>query len=289
MSTNATIDAPQQQQQKREHKVVSREKWIAARKELLKKEKESTRLLDQVSAERRSLPWVKIDKDYVFDSPGGKVKLADLFEGRSQLAIYHFMFGPDWQEGCPSCSYVSDHLDPTLPHLAARDVTLVAVSRAPLPKIEGFKKRMGWHFKWVSSYGTDFNTDFHVSFPKEESAGSKVEYNYELMEFPSEEGPGLSMFYKDADGNIFHTYSTYGRGLDQLLGTYRVLDMAPKGRDEDDLPFGMAWVRYHDRYDTNKAAFADANKPYWPDVDVEAGTQPKSSAACGCSSTKAHT
>ncbi|QIF03488.1 DUF899 domain-containing protein [Roseimicrobium sp. ORNL1] len=287
MSTNAILDAPQKSKQ--EHKVVSREKWIAARKELLKKEKEATRLLDQLSAERRSLPWVKIEKDYVFDGPGGKVKLADLFEGRSQLAIYHFMFGPDWQEGCPSCSYVSDHTNATLPHLTARDVTLVAISRAPLFKIEAFKKRMGWHFNWVSSHASDFNMDFHVSFPKEQTGGGKVEYNYELMEFPSEEAPGLSMFYKDASGDVFHTYSTYGRGLDQLLGTYRILDMAPKGRDEDDLPFGMAWVRYHDRYDTKQAAFADPDKPYWPDVDIEAGTQPKSTTSCGCSSTTAHT
>ena len=284
MSTNATLDRPAEQ--KRDHKIVSQEKWIAARKELLKKEKEATRLLDQLSAERRNLPWVKIDKDYVFDSPGGKVKLADLFEGRSQLAIYHFMFGPDWKEGCPSCSYVSDHNDATLPHLAARDVTLVAVSRAPLAKIEAFKKRMGWHFNWVSSFNTDFNTDFHVSFTKEEAASGQVNYNYKMQEFPSEEAPGLSAFYKDADGNIFHTYSTFGRGLEQLLGTYKILDMMPKGRDEDDLPFGMAWVRYHDRYETSQTEFADADKPYWPDEE-SAASQSKPSAACGCGSSEA--
>ncbi len=279
------LDKPQEL--KREHKIVSRDKWIAARKELLKKEKEATKLLDQLSAERRNLPWVKIEKDYVFDAPGGKMKLAELFEGRSQLAIYHFMFGPDWQEGCPSCSFVSDHNDAALPHLAARDVTLVAISRAPLAKLEAFKKRMGWHFNWVSSYGTDFNSDFHVSFPKEETTGGKVNYNYELMEFPSEEAPGLSMYYKDANGDIFHTYSTYGRGLDQLLGTYRILDLAPKGRDEDGLPFSMAWVRYHDRYETNKTEFADADKPYWPDAESTPASQSKPSAACGCGSSGA--
>src|SRR3984885_365102 len=165
MSANATMSEPQNL--KREHNIVSPEQWIAARKELLKKEKESTRLLDQLSTERRQLPWVKVDKNYLFDAPGGRVTLSDLFAGRSQLAIYHFMFGPDWQEGCPSCSFVSDHFDGTLPHLAARDVTFAAVSRAPLAKIDAFKKRMGWGFQWVSSHGSDFNGDFHVSFTKE--------------------------------------------------------------------------------------------------------------------------
>ena len=264
---------------KQEHKIVSQEEWIAARKELLKKEKESTRLLDQLSAERRKLPWVKVEKNYVFDAPGGKATLADLFAGRNQLVIYHFMFGPDWQEGCPSCSYVSDHFDGALPHLAARDVTMVAVSRAPLAKIEAFKKRMGWHFNWVSSYGTDFNADFHVSFSKDELAQGKVNYNYTMQEFPSAEAPGLSVFYKDAAGDVFHTYSTYGRGLDLLMGTYRILDLVPKGRDEDHLGFPMEWVRYHDRYGTNE--FADADKPYWPEM---AST---SSAPCGCGSKEA--
>jgi len=181
----------------REHKVVSREEWIAVRQELLRKEKESTRLRDQLSAERRKLPWVKLEKNYVFDAPGGKVTLADLFAGRSQLIIYHFMFGPDWQEGCPSCSFVSDHIEGALPHLAARDVAVVMVSRAPLAKIEAFKKRMGWQFKWVSSHGSDFNADFHVSFTKDELAQGKVNYNYTMQEFPSAEAPGLSVFYKD--------------------------------------------------------------------------------------------
>ena len=219
------------------HKVVSREEWIAARKELLTKEKESTRLRDQLSAERRKLPWMKVEKQYVF-------------------------FGPDWKEGCPSCSFVSDHIDGALVHLAARDVTMVMVSRAPLAKIEAFKKRMGWRFKWVSSYGSDFNPDFHVSFTKDEMARGKVNYNYTMQEFPSEEAPGISVFYKDVGGDVFHTYSTYGRGVEPLVGTYMILDMVPRGRDEDDLGFTMEWVRHHDRYGTDE--FADANKPYWP-------------------------
>jgi predicted dithiol-disulfide oxidoreductase (DUF899 family) len=272
MSTNANIAEPENLT--RAHRIVSPEEWLAARKELLKKEKESTRLLDQLSVERRQLPWVKVEKDYVFDGPGGKVKLADLFAGRHQLVIYHFMFGPDWQEGCPSCSFVSDHFDGTLPHLAARDVTLVAVSRAPLTKIEAFKKRMGWHFHWVSSYGGDFNRDFHVSFTEEEMAQGQVNYNYTMQEFPSAEAPGLSIFYKDAGGDIFHTDSIYGRGVEQLMGTYRILDLVPKGRDEDHLGFSMEWVRHHDRYGTNE--FADADKPYWPE------TASPESATCGC-------
>ena len=264
----------------REHKVVSREEWTAARKELLRKEKESTRLRDQLSAERRKLPWVKVEKNYVFDAPGGKVTLADLFAGRSQLVIYHFMFGPDWQEGCPSCSFVSDHIEGALTHLAARDVEVVMVSRAPPAKIEAFKKRMGWRYKWVSSFGSDFNADFHVSFTKDEMAQGKVNYNYTMQEFPSAEAPGLSVFYKDADGDVFHTYSTYGRGLDPLIGTYTILDLVPKGRDEDHLGFPMEWVRYHDRYGTNE--FADKDKPYWPE------TASPASATCGCGSTEAH-
>ncbi|MEP6671946.1 MAG: DUF899 domain-containing protein [Chthoniobacter sp.] len=277
MSTNTNL--PESPNLPREHAIVSPEQWIAARQALLKKEKESTRLLDELSAERRQLPWVKVTENYVFDAPGGPVSLADLFAGRNQLIIYHFMFGPDWQEGCPSCSFVSDHFGGALPHLAARDVTLVAVSRAPLAKIAAFQKRMGWRFQWVSSAGSDFNADFHVSFTAEEMAQGKVDYNYTLQEFPSAEAPGLSVFYKDAAGDIFHTYSTYGRGLESLMSTYRILDMVPKGRDEDQLDFSMAWVRYHDRYDTN--AFADADKPYWPE------TASTASASCGCGSAEA--
>ena len=230
------------------HKVVSREEWVAARKDLLTKEKESTRLRDQLSAERRSLSWVKVEKQYVFDGPDGKETLADLFAGHSQLVIYHFMFGPDWEEGCPSCSFLMDHADGAIVHLNARDVTMVAVSRAPLAKIEAFKRRMGWRFKWVSSFGSDFNSDFRVSFTKDEMAQGKVNYNYAMQAFPSEEAPGISVFYKDPPGAVFHTYSTYGRGCEPLVGTYMILDMVPKGRDEAELPWTMAWVRHHDKY-----------------------------------------
>src|SRR5437867_5169526 len=261
MKTNTIMSEPKNLL--REHRVVSREEWTAARKKLLEKEKESTRLRDQLSVERRKLPWMKVEKNYVFDTPAGKKTLADLFDGRSQLVIYHFMFGPDWQEGCPSCSFLSDHMDGDVPHLAARDVTLTMVSRAPLGKIAAFKKRMGWKFNWVSSHGTDFNRDFHVSFTEDE-VKEKVDYNYTLQEFPSQEAPGLSVFYKDETGDVFHTYSTYGRGLDALVGAYVILDMVPKGRDEDHLAFTMEWVRHHDRYGTN--VFADADKPYWPEI-----------------------
>src|SRR5207249_5573526 len=199
-------------------KVVSREEWLVARKKLLAKEKQLTRQRDAIAAERRQLPWVKVEKNYVFDSPSGKTTLADLFDGRSQLIVYHFMFGPEWQEGCPSCSFNMDHTDGALVHLAQRDVSFAAVSRAPISKIEGFKKRMGWKFPWVSSYETEFNHDFQASF-KEQLAERKVEYNYELTEFPSAEAPGVSVFYKDKDGNIFHTYSAYARGSENTINT----------------------------------------------------------------------
>jgi predicted dithiol-disulfide oxidoreductase (DUF899 family) len=228
------------------HKVVSQDEWLAARKALLAKEKEFTTARDALSKQRRDLPWVKIEKNYVFDRPGGKETLTDLFGGKNQLVVYHFMLGPGWTAGCPSCSYLADHFDGANIHLAQRDVSLVVVSRAPLAEIEAYQKRMGWKFKWVSSYGTDFNHDFGVSFSKEEMAG-EVDYNYAKGKFPSEEAPGLSAFIKN-DGAVFHTYSAYARGLDILLGTYNFLDMAPKGRDEDALPWSMAWVRRHDEY-----------------------------------------
>jgi predicted dithiol-disulfide oxidoreductase (DUF899 family) len=235
---------------KLEHpKVVPPSEWLAARVELLKKEKEFTRLRDELSRQRRELPWEKVEKQYVFDGPNGRETLSDLFAGKSQLMIYHFMLGPGWKEGCPSCSYISDHLDGSIPHLAARDVRLVVVSRAPLAEIQAFQQRMGWKFKWVSSNGTDFNYDYHVSMSKEELGKGEVYYNYGMQKFPSEERPGASVFYKDAVGNIFHTYSTYGRGLDILIGAYNWLDLAPKGRDEEGLAHGMAWVRHHDKYD----------------------------------------
>ena len=229
-------------------KVVSRDEWLAARKQHLSKEKEFTRLRDKLSAERRELPWVKVEKNYVFDAPKGRETLADLFDGRSQLIVYHFMFGPEWEQGCPSCSFLSDHIDGSIAHLAHRDVTFVVVSRAPLPKIEAFKKRMGWRFKWVSSYGNDFNFDYIVSFTKDEMAKGQVYCNYDKNEFPSDEGPGISVFYKDGTGEIFHTYSSPARGLDILVGAYNYLDLVPKGRDEAELPWTMAWVRHHDKY-----------------------------------------
>jgi len=233
-------------------KVVSQADWLAARKELLKKEKEFTHLRDQLSRQRRELPWEAVRKPYLFDGPKGKQTLSDLFGGKSQLIVYHFMFGPGWKEGCPSCSFLADTFDGAALHLGQRDVSFVAVSRATLPEIEAFKKRMGWRFHWVSSSGSDFNFDYHVSFSKDDKVKDKVYYNYDMTDFPSEEAPGASVFYKNAKGEIFHTYSTYARGLDILVGTYNYLDLTPKGRDEDGLPHSMAWVRHHDRY-------ADAN------------------------------
>jgi predicted dithiol-disulfide oxidoreductase (DUF899 family) len=229
--------------------VASHDEWLAARKAFLTKEKEFTRLRDEISRQRRELPWEKVEKNYVFDGPKGKQTLADLFGGRNQLIVYHFMLGPGWKEGCPGCSYLADHFDGPMIHLAHRDVTLLAVSRAPIAEIEAFKKRMGWKFKWVSSFGNDFNYDYNVSFKPEEKEDGKVQYNYSLVEFPSEEGPGLSVFFKDANGEIFHTYSSYARGLDILVGAYNFMDFAPKGRDEEGLAHTMAWLRHHDKYD----------------------------------------
>lgn len=277
MSTNATID--DQRSELREHEVVSRDEWVSARKKLLKREKEETRLRDALSAERRKLPWVKIEKDYVFKGPNGDISLGELFKGKNQLLIYHFMFGPDWKEGCPSCSFLSDHIDAALPHLAARDAQVVMVSRAPFAKIAAFKKRMGWHFDWVSSNANEFNHDFNVYFTDDEFAKGEVYYNYKEQPFPSQEAPGISVFYKNADGEIFHTYSTFGRGLDSVVGAYVLLDMVPKGRDEDRLDFSMEWVRHHDKYGTND--FADADKPYWPEI-----AKSESSDGCGCGGKK---
>jgi predicted dithiol-disulfide oxidoreductase (DUF899 family) len=233
-----------------DHRVVSRDEWLASRSELLKKEKEFTRQRDEISRQRRELPWVKVEKTYVFDGPKGKQTLGDLFEARSQLIVYHFMFGPGWSEGCKSCSFIADHFNSFIVHLNARDVSMVAASRAPLAELDAFKKRMGWGFKWVSSYGNDFNYDYGVSFTEDEIAKGEVKYNYTMQKFPSDEAPGLSVFYKEeATGDIYHTYSSYGRGLDIFLGAYNFLDVAPKGRDEEGLAYSMAWVRHHDRYD----------------------------------------
>ena len=247
--------------------VVSQADWLAARKELLKKEKEFTRLRDELSRQRRALPWEKVEKEYVFDGSNGKETLADLFRDKSQLVVYHFMFGPGWQEGCPSCSFLSDHFDGSVVHLAARDVSLVVISRAPLAQIEAFKKRMGWRFKWVSSNATDFNYDYHVSFTQEEMTKGEKYYNYTTQPFPSEEGPGLSVFYKDAAGRVFHTYSSYSRGLDMLIGAYNWLDLVPKGRDEAGLAHTMAWVRHHDKYD--KSYRVDAKAEYVQPAQTE--------------------
>lgn len=235
------------------NRIVSREEWQAARKQLLAKEKEFTRLRDQLSAARRTLPWVKVEKPYAFETPEGRNTLADLFAGRSQLIVYHFMLGPGWGEGCKSCSFVADHIDGAVPHLAQRDVTLLAASRAPLAEIAAFKRRMGWRFAWVSSFGSDFNYDYDVSSHPEDLARGTATYNYEPRDGTMEELPGASVFSRDASGTIFHTYSCYARGLDILVGTYNWLDLAPKGRDEDALPWPMAWVNYHDRYGKDAA------------------------------------
>jgi len=232
--------------------VVSRNEWLAARKQLLAKEKEFTRLRDDLSRQRREMPWEKVEKQYVFEGAKGKETLADLFEGRSQLLVYHFMFGPGWEQGCPSCSFLGDSFDGITIHIAQRDTSFVAISRATLPEIEAFKKRMGWKFNWVSSNGNDFNYDYKVSFSKEDISSGKPVYNYETIPFPSEEGPGASAFIKK-DGQIYHTYSTYSRGLDILLPMYNWIDMTAKGRDEAAMkPHAMAWVRHHDRYSDGK-------------------------------------
>jgi predicted dithiol-disulfide oxidoreductase (DUF899 family) len=240
-------------------RVVPHEDWVEARKAFLAKEKEFSRMRDELSRQRRELPWEKVEKNYVFEGPNGKVPLAELFDGRGQLIIYHFMMGPGWSEGCKSCSFLADHFDGPTIHLGNRDVTFAVVSRAPMAEIAAFKERMGWRFRWVSSFGSDFNYDYHVSFTPEERASGKVNYNYEEMAFPSDEGPGLSVFAKNSEG-IFHTYSSYSRGLDIFLGTYNFLDVAPKGRDEEGLAYGMAWVRHHDKYD--RGYFVDPKENY---------------------------
>lgn len=230
-------------------KIVSPEQWLAARLELLRQEKEFTRLRDRLSAGRRELPWVRMTKPYTFDSPGGRVSLADLFGGRSQLIVQHFMLGPGWEQGCKSCSFMMDHFNPTVPHLAARDVAFAAISHAPLAEILPFKQRMGWDVNWVSSHGTGFNQDFHVSFTEQEIARGGVPYNYGRMDFPQTEAPGISVFARDAADAVYHTYSTYGRGVEVVMATYHLLDLVPKGRDEAGMEYGMEWLRHHDRYD----------------------------------------
>ncbi len=233
----------------KDHPVVSREEWLAARTAFLAKEKEFTRLRDELSRQRRELPWEKVDKEYVFDGPGGKETLAELFENRRQLVVYHFMFSPEWDEGCLHCSFWADNFNGIGVHLNHRDVTFIAISRAPLAKIEPFKKRMGWSFKWVSSFQNDFNFDYHVSFTPEEMQSGAAFYNYSKTDLDDADREGVSVFYKDESGAVFHTYSAYARGIDMLNTAYHYLDLVPKGRDEDGPEGPQAWVRYHDRYE----------------------------------------
>jgi len=230
----------------RKRKVVAHDKWMAARKALLAKEKKFTKLRDQLNVQRRALPWEKVEKRYAFEGPGGQQTLAELFDGRSQLVVYHFMFGPDWQAGCPHCSHWADNFNGVIVHLNQRDVTMVAVSRAPLAKLMAYRQRMGWSFKWLSSLGSDFNFDNGVSFTPEETARKKALYNYVLQDPEVSEHEGISVFYKDAAGAVFHTYSTYARGIDMMNVDYNFLDLVPKGRDEGGR--GPFWVRRHDEY-----------------------------------------
>jgi len=237
------------------HAVVSREQWLAARQALLAKEKEFTRLRDRLAAERRALPWVKVEKAYMFDTTDGPRSLADLFDGRSQLVVDHFMLGPGWKEGCVGCSFGADHIEGGLVHLSHHDVSFVAVSRAPLAEIETYRRRMGWRFKWVSSQGSDFNYDYNVSFTPESLAKGKVWYNYAAIDAGIDELPGLSVFARDEAGDIFHTYSSYARGTEELLTTYMVLDLTPNGRNETGPNHNLTdWVRRHDEYEDAKGA-----------------------------------
>lgn len=236
-------------------RIVSPSEWLDARRQLLAREKELTRLQDAVAAERRQLPRVKIEKNYRFEGEHGPATLAELFGPHHQLIVYHFMLGPGWQEGCRSCSFAMDHTDGALPHLHARDTAFAAISRAPYAEIAPFRRRMGWAFNWVSSHGSDFNRDFNVSFSREDMEAGRVTYNFQTFPagpLPVEELPGISVFARDDAGNVFHTYSAYSRGCEPAIGTYRWLDLTPKGRDEDAYAFSMAWVRYHDRYHENE-------------------------------------
>ena len=233
----------------RNQNIVSRDEWLEARRELLEEEKQFTRLRDQLSLKRRKLPWVKVDTEYLFEGPDGKQSLSDLFEDKSQLVVYHFMYGPDWQEGCPSCSFWADNFNGIDIHLRHRDANLVVISRASLDTLEAYKNRMGWSFKWLSSLGSDFNYDYQVSFTADELEKGEMFYNFSMSSFPADEAPGISVFYKSPEGDVFHSYSCYARGLDMLNGAYHYLDLLPKGRDEDDLDFTMAWLRRHDQYE----------------------------------------
>jgi predicted dithiol-disulfide oxidoreductase (DUF899 family) len=230
------------------HRVAGRDEWLKARKALLAAEKEFTRLRDELSRKRRELPWERVAKRYVFEGPAGRETLEALFEGRSQLIVYHFMLGPDWEVGCKSCSFWADHFDGMLPHLQARDTSLVAISQGPLEKLRAQAERLGWRFKWLSSQGSDFNFDYGVSFRSKEPEDGEGSYNYAPRTMASSELPGISVFVKDAGGAVFHSYSCYARGLDMMNGTYQYLDLTPKGRDEEGQPYTMAWVKLHDQY-----------------------------------------
>ncbi len=232
-----------------DHQVVSQEDWIAARKALLAKEKEFTRARDALSRERRALPWVKMEKDYRFHTADGEKSLAELFEDRSQLLVYHFMYGPEWEAPCKSCSFWADNFNGIAPHLAARDVSFMVISRAPLKTLQATADRLGWSFPWASSQGSEFNFDLGVSFTPEQIASGEVDYNFGPHKAYGDEMPGISVFLKDADGAIYRTYSCYARGLDMLNGAYHYLDLVPKGRDEDELAFSMSWLRLNDEYD----------------------------------------
>jgi predicted dithiol-disulfide oxidoreductase (DUF899 family) len=231
-----------------DHQVVTPEEWVEARKQLLTKEKEFTRLRDQLSQARRDLPWVRVTKQYVFEGPEGKQTLGQLFNDHSQLIVYHFMFGPDWEAACKSCSLWADNFNGIVPHLNQRDGAFIAISRAPLPKLQAFATRLGWSFKWLSSSGSDFNYDYNVSFTPEDLASGSAIHNYAINKMNMSDLAGISVFFKDADGNVFHTYSCYARGLDMLNTAYHYLDLVPKGRDEAGLPYTMAWVRLRDQY-----------------------------------------
>jgi len=230
-----------------QHLIGTREQWIAASQQLLKAEKAWTHERDRLAEQRRALPWVKVEKDYVFEGPGGPVSLSDLFDGRGQLIVYHFMFGPDWNEGCPGCSFLADHVDGARQHFEHNDISFVAVSRGPIDKLMAYRQRMGWTFPWVSSLGNDFNFDYHVSFDGEHE-GPRPTYNFEPRAGEPGEAPGVSVFFKDDDGAIYHTYSSYGRGGEALIGAYSFIDMAPLGRNEGDAIMG-GWMRRHDRYE----------------------------------------
>jgi predicted dithiol-disulfide oxidoreductase (DUF899 family) len=258
-------------------RVVSPAEWLEARKKLLAKEKELTRQRDAVSALRRELPWVKVDKQYVFNTPNGERTLADLFDGRSQLIVYHFMWRRELHEGCVGCSFLSDHIDGANLHLAQHDVTLVVISRAPLSQLEAYKQRMSWRFPWASSFGSDFNFDYYVSFAADQLATGKVFYNYRMTDASIEELPGISVFYKNTNGSVFHTYSSYARGNEEVLGAYMYLDLTPKGRNETGPNYNLSdWVRHHDKY--GAGGFVDSTGGYIaPEGESSCCSRPRSS------------